>query len=68
MASSWHAWCSIKIALLNVGIIALSLLCRAFICILIRYIFYQEESDDGAVKEQVNNAMNVGRNEIKSER
>jgi hypothetical protein len=36
---------------------------------LISYIFYQEESDDDvAVKEQMNNGMNVGRNEIRPER
>jgi hypothetical protein len=46
-----------------------SLLCRAFSCLLISYIFYQEESDDDAtVKEQVNKGMNIGKNEIRPER
>ena len=58
-----------KSALLNVGVIMFSLLCRAYSCLLISYIFYQEESDDdAAVKEQVNKGMNVGKNEIRPER
>jgi len=52
-----------------VAVNVFSLLCRAFSCLLIIYIFYQEESDDdAAVKEQVNKRMNVGKNEIRPER
>jgi hypothetical protein len=58
-----------KSALLNVGVVMFSLLCRAFSCLLISYVFYQEESvDDSAVKEQVNKGMNIRKNEIRPER
>ena len=44
-------------------------LCGDFSCLLISYIFCQEESDDdAAVKEQENKWMNVGKNEIRPER
>jgi hypothetical protein len=58
-----------KSALLNVGVIMFSLLCRAFCCLLISSVFYQEESDDdAAVKEQVKKGMNVRKNEIRPQR
>jgi len=46
-----------------------SLLCRAFSCLLISYIFYQEESDDDVtVQERVNKGTNLGKTEIRPER
>jgi hypothetical protein len=49
--------------LLNVGVIVFSVLCRAFSCSLISYIFCQEESDDdddAEVKELVTKGLDVG--------
>lgn len=69
MASTWNAWCNKKSAFLNVGVIMFSLLCGAFSCLLMSYIFYQEESDDDVtVQERVNKGINVGKNEIRPER